>query len=264
MSSPASPKIPTWNPGQYLKFAGQRMRPAIDLLNQVAVEAPDVVYDLGCGPGNVTPYLKGRWPAARLVGIDSSAEMLEKARASDPSVDWVQADGATWKPAAPAEVIYSNAALQWIDRHDRLFPHLMGCLAKGGVLAVQMPRNHAAMSHRGIVETVMEGAWRDRLEPVMREFPVHEPDAYYDILAPHASDLNIWESVYAQVMEGDNPVAEWTKGSALKPFLDALTDPAENALFWNTYSKKMQAAYPKRADGRTLFHFRRLFIVATR
>lgn len=257
-------KQPTWNPGQYLKFAGQRMRPAIDLMNQVALDAPDTVYDLGCGPGNITPFLKGRWPESRHVGIDSSAEMLDKARAEHPDDEWVQGDAATWAPDAPAQLIYSNAALQWIDDHAALFPRLMDQLVPGGVLAVQMPHNHAAPSHMGMREVAENGPWRAKLEPVLREFPVHDPDVYYDYLAPHAANLNIWESVYAQIMEGDNPIAEWTKGSALKPLLDALPDADENAAFFQAYSARMQEAYPKRADGKTLFHFRRLFIVAVK
>ena len=255
-------KQPTWNPGQYLKFAGQRMRPALDLLNQVDVEAPSVVYDLGCGPGNVTPFLMGRWPEARHIGVDSSDQMLEKARAEHPTGEWVKADAKTWAPEAPAELIYSNAALQWVDGHADLFPRLMDQLAPGGVLAVQMPHNHAAPSHMGMREVVEAGPWRDKLLPVMREFPVGDPEVYYDLIAPKAASLNLWETTYAQIMEGDNPIAEWTKGSALKPLLDALIDPDENAEFFETYSKAMQAAYPKQSDGKTIFHFRRLFIVA--
>ena len=257
-------KQPTWNPGQYLKFAGQRMRPALDLLNQIDVAAPSVVYDLGCGPGNVTPFLMGRWPEAKHVGLDSSDEMLAKAKAEHPNGEWVKVDAKTWAPETPAELIYSNAALQWVDGHEELFPRLMNVMAPGGVLAVQMPHNHAAPSHMGMRDVVEAGPWRAKLEPVLREFPVHDPDVYYDYLAPHAASLNIWETVYAQVMEGDNPVAEWTKGSALKPLLDALTDADENAAFFDAYSKEMQKAYPKRADGKTLFHFRRLFIVAVK
>ena len=249
-------KQPTWNPGQYLKFAGQRMRPALDLLNQVDAEAPSVVYDLGCGPGNVTPFLMGRWPEARHIGVDSSDQMLEKARAEHPTGEWVKADAKTWAPEAPAELIYSNAALQWVDGHADLFPRLMDQLAPGGVLAVQMPHNHAAPSHMGMREVVEAGPWRDKLLLVMREFPVGDPEVYYDLIAPKAANLNLWETTYAQIMEGDNPIAEWTKGSALKPLLDALTDPDENAEFFDTYSKAMQAAYPKQSDGKTIFHFR--------
>ncbi|MEK9673267.1 MAG: methyltransferase domain-containing protein [Rhodospirillaceae bacterium] len=255
-------KVPTWNPGQYLKFAGQRLRPALDLLNQIDAEDPQSVFDLGCGPGNVTPFLQGRWPGAQITGIDTSDEMLAKAKAEHPTMNWVKGDGKTWAPDAPADVIYSNAALHWIDGHAELFPRLLACLKPGGTLAIQMPHNHKAPSHMGMREVVMSGAWQGRLEPIIRTEPVADPEVYYDILAPHAAHLNIWETTYAQVMEGNNPAAEFTKGSALKPFLDALTDADENREFFETYSARMQAAYPKRADGKTLFHFQRLFIVA--
>src|SRR5262249_29735226 len=130
-----------WDPAQYLKFAGHRLRPAIDLLNRVDVADPTEVYDLGAGAGNVTRLLKARWPNARVTGVDESREMLEKARAAAPGITWERADLATWRPPRPAEVIYSNAALHWLRDHDRVFPALIGTLAPGGVLAVQMPRN---------------------------------------------------------------------------------------------------------------------------
>lgn len=257
---------PTWDPEQYLRFAGPRLRPALDLLAQVPVSAPPVVYDLGCGPGNVTPFLRRRWPEARVVGIDDSPEMLARARdrhGDDPSLDWLEADAGAWKPAAPAALIYSNAALHWLDDHASLFPRLMSHLAPGGALAVQMPRNHGEPSHTGIVETVEGGPWAAALRPLLRPRPVHAPEVYYDILRPHAARLEIWETIYSQPMEGADPVAQWTRGSALKPFLDAL-DGAAAERFFAAYAARMRAAYPTRADGRTLFPFRRLFIVATR
>lgn len=260
---------PIWNPSQYLKFTAQRTRPAVDLLNRVDADAPAVVYDLGCGPGNVTPFLRGRWPEARIVGVDSSEEMLEKARADfpaddDPLIEWRRGDAGAWAPESPAEVIFSNAALHWIDDHAALFPRLVGLLAPGGTLAVQMPHNHKAPSHISIRAAAEAGPWADRLVPLLREAPVHDPGVYYDILSPVASRLDIWETEYAQIMEGDDPVADWTRGSAVKPLLDALTDDGERAEFFAAYSDLVRGAYPKRADGRTLFPFRRLFIVATR
>jgi len=258
---------PIWNPEHYLSFAGKRLRPAVDLLGRVALGAPKTVYDLGCGPGNVTPLLRARWPDATLVGLDHSPEMLARARAThadaDDRIRWVQADAADWAPEAPATLIYSNAALHWLDDHAALFPRLMGGLAPGGVLAVQMPRNHGEPSHTGIVDTVNDGPWAAKLRPLLRERPVHDPGSYYDALTPHTRGLEIWETIYAQPMEGDDPVARWTKGSALKPFLDALDEP-DRGRFYAAYAARMRAAYPERPDGRTLFPFRRLFIIATR
>jgi trans-aconitate 2-methyltransferase len=252
-----------WDPTQYLAFADLRLRPALDLLARMPVETPRLVVDLGCGPGNLTPYLKARWPGARVLGVDGSAEMLAKARAAVEGAEFVQADIGAWTPDAAPDAIYSNAALHWLDAHDGLFPRLLGLLAPGGVLAVQMPRNHGAPSHAEIVATVLDGSWRPRLEPLLRPAPTHAPAFYYDLLAARAARLDIWETEYLQVLDGRDPVKEFTKGSALKPFLDAL-EGAERAAFEEAYAARLRRAYPPQADGRTLFPFRRLFLVAAR
>ena len=251
-----------WNPGQYLRFAGHRLRPALDLLGRIAVDEARTVYDLGCGPGNVTPILAERWPGARVVGLDASAEMLARATAA-PGVEYRAADLNAWVPDAPADVLYSNAALQWLGGHETLFPRLFEFLRPGGVLAVQMPRNHAAPSHVGMVEAAENTGLRDVLAPVLRRNPVAEPTVYYDLLSPRAAALEMWETIYIQALEGDNAVVEWTKGSALRPLIDALEGAARDA-YLAEYTRLMAAAYPRRADGRTLLPFRRLFIVATR
>lgn len=263
MADDATPRdqSPRWDPSQYLKFGGLRLRPALDLLARIGAEAPATVVDLGCGPGNLAPALTGRWPEAVYVGVDSSAEMLAEARAEHPGHAWVEADVGAWAPDAPVDVLYSNACLQWLEDHASLFPRLVSFLAPGGWLAVQMPRNHAAPSHQAIIETVEDGPWAGRLRPLLRPSPVAPPEAYYDILVPHVATLDIWETEYLQTLDGDNAVAEWTKGSALKPFLDALDD-AEREAFFAAYSARTRRAYPERADGRTLLPFRRQFIVA--
>ena len=253
----------TWNPAQYLKFAGHRLRPALDLLNRVEVEAPRVVYDLGCGAGNVTRLLRLRWPRARIIGVDSSAEMLDQARATLPDAEWVQADLASWRAEQPADLIYSNAALHWLDDHVRLFPALLGNLNRGGILAAQMPRNHGAPSHTGMAEAARSGAWRARLEPLLRESPVWPPAAYWEILSGQGAVCDVWETDYLQALEGEDAVLQWTMGTALKPLLDAL-DGDEREMFLAEYRRRMAAAYPRGRDGVTLFPFRRLFMVARR
>ena len=252
-----------WDPSQYLRFAAERARPAIDLLARIPIDAPGTVYDLGCGPGNVTRLLHERWPDARVVGVDSSEEMLGRARATLPELEWVAADLATWRPDAAPALIYSNAALHWLDGHETLFPRLMGFLAAGGVLAVQMPRNFDSPSHTLIAETVRGGPWRERLEPLLRGSPVADPQTYFGLIAPLAAAVDIWETEYLHVLEGEDAVKEFTKGSALKPLLDALSEP-ERAAFEERYAALVREAYPRRPDGRTLFPFKRLFIVATK
>jgi trans-aconitate 2-methyltransferase len=251
-----------WDPAQYLKFAGQRLRPAVDLLSRVDVSDPAEVYDLGAGTGNVTRLLRARWPDARITGVDESREMLDKAAAESPDIDWQRADLATWRPDRRADVIYSNAALHWVAGHDRLLVALLDALAPGGVLAVQMPRNFSARSHTAIGEAARSGPWKAKLEPLLRPAPVAAPDFYFDLLARRAAALDIWEVEYLQVLDGEHPVKEWVKGTWLRPLLDALDEP-ERAAFETRYTELVADAYPRRDDGRTLFPFRRLFIVAT-
>jgi trans-aconitate 2-methyltransferase len=250
-----------WDPTQYLKFADHRLRPALDLLARIPLEDPSEVYDLGAGTGNVTRQLQARWPRAHITGVDDSEEMLAKA-AEASAITWQRADLATWQPARPPDLIYSNAALHWVNNHERLFPALFGALAPGGVLAVQMPRNFAAPSHTSVTDVALGGPWRSRLEPILRIAPTSEPGFYYDLLAPHAAALDIWETEYLHVLEGERPVVEWLKGSFLRPLLDALEEP-EQREFEERYAELVGRAYPRRPDGRTLLPFRRLFMIAT-
>jgi len=250
-----------WDPAQYLKFSGERLQPALDLIARIPLVAPASIVDLGCGAGNVAQVLAARWPDTELTGVDSSADMLAKARVALPIAHWVEADIGRYRPTTPPDLIFSNAALHWLDDHAALFPRLLGLAKPGGVVAVQMPRNHGAPSHRAMAEAAREGPWAKLLAPVLRESPVAEPAFYHDLLRPLAKALDIWETEYLHVLEGDNPVVAWTKGTALKPLLDALSEPLRGA-FEADYAKRIRAAYPPRGDGRTLFPFRRLFILA--
>lgn len=254
--------MPSWDPSQYLKFADHRLRPAIDLLARVPDADRRTIWDLGCGAGNVTELIRRRWPGARITGLDNSADMLRQAR-KIAGIDWVEGDVGTWKAPSPADLVYSNAVLHWIDGHQRLFPHLLQQVARGGVLAVQMPRNFRAPSHVLLYETAAQGPWAAKLVPLLRPEPVAAPETYYDWLMPHATHLDIWETEYQHVLQGENAVLEWTKGTAVRPLLDQV-EPAQRDDFIAVYAEKLRKAYPRRADGMTLFAFRRLFLVAVR
>jgi trans-aconitate 2-methyltransferase len=221
------------------------------------------VFDLGCGTGSVTRLLADRWPDATHTGVDASAEMLAAARREESSVRWVQANLARWAPDARPDVLFSNAALHWLDDHESLFPRLVGLLAPGGVLAVQMPNNFAEPSHRAITELADRGPWRDRLLPLLRRVPVAPAEVYLSLLLPLAARLDVWETTYWHVLDGEDPVPAWTGGAALRPILGALDENGRRA-FMAAYADEMRAAYPRRGDGLTLFPFRRLFIVAVR
>jgi len=253
-----------WNPEIYLRFEGHRFRPVLDLSSRVSLAAPRRIVDLGCGTGSAARLMRARWPGAEITGVDASPEMLEKARSATEAaerIDYVRSDIAGWAPPAPVDLVFTNAALQWLPDHYALLPRLLSLVAPGGVLAVQMPRQHHAPAIALLGEIVREGAWRARLEPHLRIAPVHEPRVYYALLAPLARSLDMWETEYIQALEGENPVAEWTGGTWLPPLLAALEEP-ERADFAQRYRARVAAAYPPEPDGRTLYPFRRLFIVA--
>ncbi len=251
-----------WNPQQYLAFAAPRLQPAIDLLARIPLDSPRSVVDLGCGPGNVTPLLQKRWPTADILGLDNSDEMLSRAREAVPDVKFDKVDVSAWTPARKFDVIFSNAALQWIEGHDALFPHIAAQVSPGGVLAIQIPRNFEAPSHSLMLDVVREGPWRALLEPVWIAVPTQPPAFYYNLLEPLARDLQIWETEYLQILDGENPVAEYTKGTWLTRFLNPLDEPWRSE-FEAIYRSRVAAAYPPEADGKTLFPFRRQFILAS-
>jgi len=252
-----------WDPQQYLKFGGERLRPVHDLVARIPLEAPRSVADLGCGTGAMTAILRARWPDANIVGIDNSQAMLDRARAAVSGIAWQLSDIATWKSEAPLDLLASNAALHWIDDHSTLFPRLLSMLNSGGVLAVQMPAQHNAPSHRIGYELAESERWRDRLKGLVRRHPILDYDDYHAVARPHASSVDIWFTEYVHVLSGENPVAEFTKGSFVGVWLSALSQ-SEAHEFEAEYRKAIAAAYPRQADGTTLLPFRRFFLVAQR
>lgn len=249
-----------WNPSRYLQFGAERLRPALDLIARIPQVAPGFFFDLGCGPGNVTALLRERWPDCRLTGVDASPEMLARSRADYPGIAWQQADIGTWCPGSPADLIFSNAALHWLPDHPTLLPRLVDMLAPGGTLALQMPANFAAPSHAEIRTLAAEPPWHERLAGASMG-SVLDPRAYYDLLAPRCRWVDLWETTYWQVLQGDDPVVDWVRGTTLTPYLERLGDPEREA-FLADYRQRIAAAYPRRVDEMTLFPFRRLFIVA--
>jgi trans-aconitate 2-methyltransferase len=252
-----------WNPQQYLKFSGHRLRPAVDLLMRIPDFAVRTAADLGAGAGNVTKLIKERWPDAAVLALEGSREMVAAGQKAAPNVEWLQQDLASWQPQRKFDLVYSNAALHWLPDHATLFPGLIQTVEPAGFMAVQMPRNFTAPSHLLIGETALNGPWRSKVEHLVTAPPVHEPAFYHDLLMPLCDDIDIWETEYLQVLEGDNPVKEWTKGTWLTRYLDVLDGP-EKAAFESAYGERVAKAYPKNSRGQTLFPFRRLFMVAQR
>jgi trans-aconitate 2-methyltransferase len=250
-----------WDAGQYLRFTDERTRPALDLLAQIEIAAPLRVVDLGCGPGNSTAVLRERWPDAALEGLDSSQDMLAAARRDHPGIAFVAGDIAAWSPVAPYDVVFSNAALQWVANHAELLPRLVAAVKPGGVLAVQMPRNHDFATHALMRQVAAEGAWRERLIGARDPSPVRPPEFYYDRLAPLSRRVILWETNYIQIMDGVGAIIAWLRGTGLGPFLGRL-DPGEQLQFLERYEGLLAGAFPAQPNGKILLPYPRLFFVA--
>ncbi|MBV5264644.1 trans-aconitate 2-methyltransferase [Pinisolibacter aquiterrae] len=253
-----------WNPALYARFSSERDRPIADLLARVDLAAPKRIVDLGCGAGASTAPLLARWPQAEVLGIDTSPAMLEKARASLPAARFEEADAATWAPDTPVDLIFSNAALQWLSDHERLLPRLMGLLAPGGVLAVQMPDNLDEPSHALMRAVARRPTFAAALADVVESRTrIASIEATFDLLAPTSTRVDIWRTTYVHPLAGPDAIVEMISSTGLRPFLDALDETARPA-FLDAYRAEITAAYPPTRDGRVLFRFPRLFFVATK
>jgi trans-aconitate 2-methyltransferase len=252
----------TWEPQTYLTYAGIRFRAGLDLIARIPKAEYKTIYDLGCGTGHLTHLLANSFPGAHVTGVDSSAEMLAEAHREFPSISWLQADICSWRPAVAPDLIYSNAALHWVPDHEHLFPSLLRMLHLGGVLAAQMPRHFESPAHLELRDLVRQPEWRGRVESLLLA-TVPSPEAYWEWLSPHACEVDIWETIYLQVLNGKDPVVNFMRGTALRPFLTRLSKE-EGARFLEDFARRMAKAYPAQPDGKTLFPFRRLFLVAHR
>ncbi|KAL4998517.1 S-adenosyl-L-methionine-dependent methyltransferase [Aspergillus recurvatus] len=242
--------VPDWSAKQYLKFEAERTRPARDLLAQVPLDSPRNVVDLGCGPGNSTAILLSRYPDARVAGMDSSSDMIRKARETLPGLEFTVDDLGTYTPEKPVDLFFSNAVFQWLPRDQRLqiIKRLIQSQPSGGVFAFQMPDNLAEPSHVAMRETAANGPWSSTLQSVARD-SVQSPQEIYDELKPLCTDVDIWHTHYNHSLEDHGAVVEWVKGTGLRPFIDPLS-PADRESFLRDYRGRLEQLYPKSINGR--------------
>ncbi len=210
-----------WNADLYLRFEDERTRPSIDLIQRVRLDQPTRCIDLGCGPGNSTELVAARYPSARIEGLDSSPDMIEKARKRLPNYEFGLADLGAWVAPEPYDLIFANAVLQWIPDHERLFKRLAASLTSGGVLAVQMPDNLSEPSHVSMEEIAAERPWAEQL--------AHAADAKASIgsfsdyrrwLQQVGCDVEIWKTTYVHALNGHQAIVDWFMSTGLKPYVD--------------------------------------------
>ena len=254
-----------WDADQYLKFSDERARPFFDLLARIPPNTIKTIADLGCGPGNLTRALAERWPQAHVVGVDNSAEMLSQVRSHRLAgrLDFIQADITQWSPSAPIDLVFTNAALQWVDGHEELLTRLVTMMSPRGVLAVQVPYHFQNPAHLVIEETKRDARWAEQLSGVgLHQQSVMPLTWYIDRLHDIGLKVDAWQTTYIHVLTGEDPVLEWFKGSALRPLLSRL-DTQQTAAFLKELGQRLRDAYPRRGQF-TLLPFPRLFFVATR
>ena len=241
-----------WNPGQYLKFEGERGKPVLDLLGRVRLPCPARMIDIGCGPGNSTEFLAKRWPGAEIIGLDSSKSMLEAARKRLPDIRWAEYDASgDLSHLGTFDLVFSNAALQWMPAHEQVLPRWFGLLRPGGVLAVQVPHNHDSPLHRALLA-------RDENNSRVTQY---RPADYYEILSRLTDEFEIWTTEYHHVLDSHEDMIEWYKGTGFRPHLERL-DARGQARFLAEMLEQVRALYAPQSDGKILFAFKRLFFTA--
>jgi trans-aconitate 2-methyltransferase len=252
-----------WDPGQYLRYAGERARPFFDLLSRVPATDPRYVADLGCGPGNLTVAMADRWAGAVVLGVDNSPEMIEAAQAENsgrPGLSFALGDVRDWRPARPVDVLVSNAVLQWVPGHLDVVRQWPGMLAAGGWLAFQVPGNFDQPTHAVLVDLVGSARWAPLLKDVELNRQAADPAEYLDLLASAGCTVDAWETTYLHVLQGADPIVEWYRGTGLRPVLAAL-EPDQAEQFVADYAERVNQAYPAASYG-TILPFRRVFVVA--
>lgn len=258
------PTMADWNPALYLTFADERARPARDLLQQVPVKDPKLIYDLGCGPGNSTALVYRAFPEATVIGVDNSPAMLIEAKSALPHLEFDKADITDWRVPATTDLLFANATFQWLPDHAGQMLRLLRQLRSGAVLAVQMPDNLGEPSHRMMHEAALYGAWVSLLHQAAEaRQPLLTPGQYYEMLKPYCARLDIWRTTYVHAVNGIQGIVDMFSATGLRPWLDPLT-AAEKQAFLIDYTVRLAKHYPVQRDGKVLLSFPRLFIVAQR
>lgn len=263
-----------WDPDSYLRFEQERTQPSYDLVSRIVGLDPATVIDIGCGPGNSTRVLRERWPNAWIAGLDNSPEMIEKARQAYPQGAWILADAATWQGGGGCnhpegrtrpqryDLVFSNAALQWVPDHERMLCSLFGLLEPRGALAVQVPANNHSPLYRAVARVSRRVEWRDWTAGCEELLTYHPAGFYYDQLTALSRQVYVWQTTYYHVMADHGGMLDWYASTGMRCHLERLPGDAERKAFRAQVLEECRADYPQQRDGQILFPFRRLFFVA--
>lgn len=251
-----------WNPDLYLKYENERTQPSYDLVSRVDIASPDSIIDIGCGPGNSTRVLRERWPNAHIVGLDSSPEMIAKAQSSYPQGEWIVADAANWKTDLRYDIVFSNAALQWIPHHEALLRKLFERVKERGALAIQVPANDDSPLQQAVLKVSQTEQWLAPMAGCQKLLTYRKAGFYYDQLSSVSKRISIWHTTYYHVMADHQGLIDWYAGTGMRPYLEQLQNEKQKRLFQAQVLEECRPGYPNQQDGKILFPFKRLFIIA--
>lgn len=250
-----------WNPNVYLKFQKERTQPSIDLVNRIEFAHPKRIVDIGCGPGNSTNILKKRWKDAEIIGIDNSQQMIEKAKQSYPDGTWILANAYDFHQKNAFDIVFSNAVLHWIPNHEKLVPHLLDLMKPNGVIAIQVPQRQSSQLHNALYETASEPEFSQYTQEARTVLNYQTGEYYYNLFFDKVKELYIWETIYYHILETHDDLINWSKSTAMRPFLEQLPNEEVSNEFLKRIKTRCLKEYKKQSDGRILFPFKRLFIM---
>jgi trans-aconitate 2-methyltransferase len=250
-----------WNPDLYLKYGNERTQPSIDLIGKINISfQPKSILDVGCGPGNSSQALLQRWPDAMLTGIDNSVNMIEKAKADYPKNTWIVADASKYTSSTKYDIVFSNATIQWIPDHEKLFKRFFSLINNRGVLAIQVPRFDEMPLSRAIQKVAGKEKWKEPTKGCAELFTYRDYKYYYDLINRDSKAIDLWQTDYIHILESRYAIIEWIRSTGLRPYLDCLKDE-DKLLFENELLAEIKNDYPIQKNGKMLFPFKRLFMI---
>jgi trans-aconitate 2-methyltransferase len=251
-----------WNPNLYLKFDKERTQPSIDLVSRINFEAPRKIIDIGCGPGNSTQILVQRWPAASVTGVDNSPAMIEKAKRDFPNQNWKLLDAGKDEINEKYDIVFSNAAIQWIPDHAELLKRFFNALNDDGLLAIQLPLFWDMPLGKAIKNIAKDHRWETQVKGAAELFTIHNYSYYYDKLSQLFNSIEMWETHYIHIMDSHFSILEMIRSTGLKPYLDGLEDEHDKREFEGLVLKEIAKDYPQQKNEKVLFPFKRAFFIA--
>lgn len=256
-------KMSDWKPNLYLTFEKERTQPSIDLVTRIENDNPKRIIDIGCGPGNSTNVLKSRWPYAEIIGMDKSQAMIEQARKKYENIDWICADAShNLSNVGQFDIVFSNAAMQWIPDQHLLLPNLFSIVRINGVMAVQVPCTQNMPIHTELEKLISTSKWEGHFMSLASTYSIHTADFYYGVVSRLTPQIDLWQTDYYHTMNSHQDIVKWYSGSGLRPYLDCLSDDALKTEFMSDYENMLKNSYPLQKDNKVLFPFTRIFFIA--